>query len=113
MDVFGGSVGIAIGVGVVLVVAILIGLAIRSRGSTETIALTPRAVVREPDPFTEGSATEKRRALRRRGRRVRVLVTDADGKAEPIEGFVLDRSVNGLRLSVGNSIPEGTPLRIC
>jgi hypothetical protein len=64
------------------------------------------------DPFVHGSATEHRRALRRRGKTVRVLVSDADASAEPWEGWVIDRSVGGLCISLGRAVEAETVLSV-
>ena len=68
----------------------------------------PPITVVGPDPFEEGSATERRSALRREGRHVRVYITDAAAEGQPMEGWVLDRSVGGVCLSVTRQIPIET-----
>ncbi len=64
------------------------------------------------DPFTQGSATEQRRALRRGGNPVEVLLTSLQEESAPWRGWVLDRSVGGLCLGVDREIQPGTLLRI-
>lgn len=77
------------------------------------IRLEPRRdVASEDDPFVHGSKMDRRQALRRGGNPVQVLISDADAKAEPINGYVLDRSTGGLCLSVGEPIEEGTILTV-
>jgi hypothetical protein len=66
----------------------------------------------QADPFVHGSATEHRRALRRRGKTVRVLVSNADAKEEPWEGWVIDRSVGGLCISLNRAIDSETVLSV-
>src|SRR5262245_51364805 len=62
----------------------------------------------EADPFIHGSAMERRKALRRGGNPVSVLLTDAERKAKPLDGWVVDRSTGGLCLSVPNAVEPGT-----
>lgn len=65
-----------------------------------------------PDPFIHGSASERRRAPRRPGQAVAVLVTDDEGEGEPMQGMVLDRSQGGLRLLLSQPVPRGQILRV-
>lgn len=74
--------------------------------------LDPRGTVDEPDPFIKGSKMDRRAALRRGGNPIAVLISDADSKAKPSFGYVLDRSTGGLCLSVAAPIPEGTFLTV-
>src|SRR5262249_20881788 len=89
---------------------ILVGgrLWLRSRRARSVSSIT----VVGPDPFEEGSATERRSAFRREGQHVRVFITDAAAEGQPIEGWVLDRSVGGVCLSVTRQIPIDTLLSI-
>jgi hypothetical protein len=64
------------------------------------------------DPFDFGSAQEQRRALRRQGNPVAVLVADATGKGEPRPATVIDRSVHGLRLAVDHPVALQTILSL-
>lgn len=66
----------------------------------------------EPDPFVEGSKSERRLAVRRQGSLVAVLVADADGKGTPAEGLVADRSVGGLCLQLPAAVAPGTLLSV-
>jgi len=66
----------------------------------------------EADPFEEGSATEKRESLRREGNPVEVFITDAAEEGEPIRGWVIDRSLGGVRLLVYEPMDVGTILSI-
>jgi hypothetical protein len=72
----------------------------------------PAEAAVEQDPFAYGSSKEKRVAVRRTGQPIRVLISDADAIAVPVEGFVVDRSVGGLCLSVETAISEGTILSV-
>jgi hypothetical protein len=76
---------------------------------------TPRSQAGEasrPDPFEHGSSTEQRRALRRSGNPVEVLVSDAEVTAEPVPGWVLDRSVGGVCLALSDEVAAGTVLSL-
>jgi hypothetical protein len=65
-----------------------------------------------PDPFMFGSATEKRYALRRTGRPIKILIAQGDEKEQQYEGWVVDRSVGGLCLSVAAPVAENTILSV-
>ena len=65
-----------------------------------------------PDPFEHGSATERRFALRRSGRQVRVFVTNLEATTKPVEGWVMDRSVGGMCLSLYEPIEKGAKLKV-
>jgi PilZ domain len=64
------------------------------------------------DPFEQGSVGESRRAVRRKGNHVEILVTDAEVRGEPVLGWVVDRSQTGLCLILSEELTEGTILSI-
>jgi hypothetical protein len=64
------------------------------------------------DPRTRRSGRNLRRALRREGNPVPVVVSDMSPSATPCEGLVLDRSRGGLLLSVPRATAAGTLLTI-
>lgn len=66
------------------------------------------------DPFMQGSFSERRKAPRRRGGHIAVLVSDAEGEVEPVRGWVVDRSVTGLGLELEEEgeVDVGTVLSI-
>jgi hypothetical protein len=64
------------------------------------------------DPFVQGRYQERRGAARRGGNPIGVLITDEEAKAEPIHGFVLDRSTGGLCISCDAEVEEGTILSV-
>jgi len=66
----------------------------------------------EFDPFVYGSPKDKRRALRRQGNPVAVMISDAEVQIRPYQGMVIDRSMGGLCLGVDQEIPVGTVLSI-
>lgn len=109
------AIGIGAAVAAVLIVLVLLLSLKKRRGNADLVDPWERALPGGPDhdPFIHGSATEKRRAMRRRGKSVRVLVSDEQAKAVPQEGWVLDRSVTGMRLAVRDPISVGTVLSVC
>lgn len=75
----------------------------------------PAPVTRSPrrhDPFLFGSHLEKRTSLRRTGNPVDVLITDPLVPEQPLEGWVLDRSVGGLCVSSPRPFPVDSYLMI-
>ncbi len=68
--------------------------------------------VAHPDPFAYGSATERRSSVRRRGKQIKVLISDAEALEQPMEGWVLDRSMGGLCLLVHQAMELGTILSV-
>lgn len=60
------------------------------------------------DPFTYGSPIEHRQASRRRGRAIKVSLADAETRQAILEGWVVDRSMSGLRLAVQERVSEGS-----
>jgi len=109
------AIAVGAGIAAVLIVLVLVlGLKKRPPMNDEDDPFK-RVLAGGPDhdPFTHGSASEKRRALRRRGRSVRVLVSDEQKRAVPYEGWVVDRSLTGLCLAVRESIPVGLVVSVC
>ena len=52
------------------------------------------------DPFSSGSACDRRGAPRRRGNPVDILLSDAKIEVHPVRGVIVDRSVTGLGLEL-------------
>src|SRR5262245_50605309 len=68
----------------------------RSRGNAE-----PSSGNRpDKDPLPVGTANEQRRAFRRKGSSVEVLILDPEPGDRPFEGWVVNRSLGGLCLQV-------------
>ncbi len=65
----------------------------------------------EYDPFVQGSATEQRKAHRRAGNPVEVLIAAEQSTTPDWRGWVVDRSVGGLCLCVPEEFAQGTFLR--
>ena len=62
-------------------------------------------------PESTGSGDE-RRYHHRRTKQVRVLIAETEDLKDPFTGWVLDRSVGGLRLSVSREFPSGAILHV-
>jgi hypothetical protein len=99
----------AAGVAVALVVLLISRLVSGRRKTRETETSAP---VEERDPFVHGGSSERRAALRRGGNPVAVLISDAETRAKPSTGWVIDRSTGGLCLSVPEPVVEGTVLSV-
>jgi hypothetical protein len=61
-------------------------------------------------PFNR--ASERRAGFRRVGNPVEVLVSDAEFRAPPVRGWVVDRSRLGVRLSLAEKVANGTILQL-
>ncbi len=89
--------------------AIVVGRMLLSRRSPPSPA---KPESKPPDPFMHGSATEKRSSPRRGGNPVEVLISDADRKAEPITGWVINRSMGGLCMALSDPLAVETILSV-
>jgi len=65
-----------------------------------------------PDPFTEGSPSDRRHSPRRIGRSIKVTIQLADDARTVFEGFILDRSIGGLRLKLDRDLKPDQILNI-
>jgi hypothetical protein len=63
------------------------------------------------DVFLHGSATDRRSAPRRKGNSVDILLAPKP-EAEPIRGWVVDRSVGGLCLQTEKPVPQGSVMQV-
>ncbi len=64
------------------------------------------------DPFERGSSTERRSSVRRLGKIIKVLVSDATAQAPPFQGWVCDRSMGGLCLAVPRQVEANMILSV-
>jgi hypothetical protein len=64
------------------------------------------------DPFAHGSLSERRGTFRREGTPIEVLISDAEVTEEPVRGWVLDRSMGGLRLLLDDGVASGLVLAL-
>jgi len=86
--------------------------ALRPSGHLAPAPAGPTGPPEDRDPFTAGSTTEQRKAFRRKGNPVEILFTPEEAGANPDRGYVLDRSIGGLRLMVTRAVPPGTTLSV-
>jgi hypothetical protein len=77
-----------------------------------TVPANPTPNPAEEDLFIRGSAMERRSSIRRRGNAVAILISDAEAAADPTSGWVVDRSLGGLCLSVEKEIESGMVLSV-
>jgi hypothetical protein len=89
---------------------LMVGRLVQSRRRSARPAAPPAEP--EFDPFETGSATEKRRAARRKGNPIEILISDADAVQEPTRGHVVDRSLGGLCLLLSDEVAVGTVLSL-
>lgn len=99
--------------------AFFIGWLIVSRRERRRSPVLPRFPTASPpvapveeDVFNRGSALERRGSLRRRGNAVAILITDAEAATDPYPGWVVDRSIGGLCLSVEKPVETGMILSV-
>jgi hypothetical protein len=64
------------------------------------------------DPFVFGSSQERRSSLRRGGNPVPIFLSDAEARSDPTPGWVVDRSMGGLCVSVEEPVATGTILSV-
>jgi hypothetical protein len=91
--------------------ALVAGLAVTALGAAAVLLLTRRRPAPPPAdwppaPSPRLAAGERRLLLRRRGAAVPLLVI-ADAWARPVDGWVIDRSLTGLRIAVGAPVEPG------
>jgi hypothetical protein len=75
---------------------------------------TPLTDKKDPeyDPFVHGSASEQRKAYRRSGNPVELLIALHGNKKTPCRGWVTDRSVGGLCVESPAEVAPGTVLEV-
>jgi hypothetical protein len=64
------------------------------------------------DPFVHGSAKERRTSLRRTGKYIKVLVSDASADTPPEQAYIVDRSLGGICFTFSRDLPENCQLKI-
>jgi hypothetical protein len=91
--------------------ALVIGQRALKRPEVKIVEEEPQST----DQFTHKCVSEKRQVFRRRGQCVEVDITDHEVKETPWHGWVIDRSIKGLRLGVDRNVEVGTLLnvRVC
>jgi hypothetical protein len=97
---------------------LLISYRVRGARLTAAKACSVRAPAPPDQPEPREAASllsrqvDRRRWRRRHGELVEVRVSDAEARADPAVGWVLDRCDGGLRLLVAQAVPEGTTLSV-
>src|SRR5947208_3083807 len=84
----------------------------RRRRAAESLSPPPEPAAVEYGPFDKGSLTERRRALRRKGNSIEVLVGEGEAPEEPVRGWVIDRSTGGMCLLLSEEVAPGTVLSV-
>jgi hypothetical protein len=106
----------AIGVVFALLVASVGYLLLGPRSAAKALPSPVPAPAQPPelayDPFLDGAALERRYGPRRKGNAVSVLISNAQATAEPFPGWVIDRSVGGLRLAVDRAVAKNVILSV-
>lgn len=99
---------------VATVLAYWLGVKLTERRQRQRLPARPTTPPADPmeDPFVHGGKLERRTSVRRRGNAVAILVSDANARAEPISGWVVDRSMGGLCLCLSESFSPGTLLSV-
>ena len=76
---------------------------------------TQTAPAEEPPHCSEEPTSppqERRQSSRPLGRPVEVLISDSFGTATPVKGWIIDRSLGGVGLSMAEPVPLGTILSL-
>jgi hypothetical protein len=88
-------------------------LAMRTGRLVPVPEAAPEPLPVQSDPFATGSTSEQRTAFRRTGNPIEILFTRGQTPAaNPERGFVLDRSVGGLRLMITCEVAAGSVLSV-
>ncbi len=96
-----GSVGLGV----------VVGRRLSSQRPTATSELPP-SPEGQGDEEDDSQWVERRSSPRHKVRQVKVLLSDATAQAAPFEGWLLNRSLGGLGLSVPRSVDAGTILSV-
>src|ERR1700730_16988814 len=109
-----GWVGVAVGILFTLSAGLLGGILLGRRHAPRQQPPSPARPpeVGLPDPFIHGSPSERRESRRRSGNAVAILVSDAEGTADPCHGLVVDRSMSGLRLVISDPVAVDAVLSV-
>jgi hypothetical protein len=79
----------------------------RRNGSAKPALAPPTAA-----PSPPSAPTDRRTSHRREGTDVEVLISDAEVKTTPVQGWVIDRSLGGVCLRAPTSFPVGAILSL-
>jgi hypothetical protein len=97
-----------------VVVALIVlgaGFFVVSRRKTKTVE--NEELARDvADPFTQGAASERRQSPRRAGQSIKVTIQFVNDQSIEFEGYVMDRSMGGLRLLVDRQLTHNQMLNV-
>lgn len=79
----------------------------KTRGARPLPPAGKPARAQRRDPFVQGSTNERRTSLRRKGTLVEVQLRDASARADLGTGWVTDRSMGGLCVTVDGEVEPG------
>ena len=65
-----------------------------------------------PDPFLQGPQSDRRQSPRRAGQSIKVTIQLMNEHKTEFEGFVMDRSMGGLRLLLERQLPTNQMLNV-
>jgi hypothetical protein len=114
IDLTAWNTWVVVSVGVVTAGLTLLGsrLFLSRRKTSSSEELPPAEPDPRVDPFVQGSASEKRASLRREGNPVEVFITDVEEQIEPVRGWVIDRSLGGIRLLLHEPVELSLTLNV-
>jgi len=104
------SLYIPIAIGIVVGLALVSFFTFRRRERTFP-SLPPIATTKDWET-SDSSFADRRSALRREGRPVKILVTSPSFKNEVEGGYVLDRSTGGMRIALTMAMTPGSTLQV-
>jgi hypothetical protein len=79
-------------------------------GHKKEVPAPPLVTKVDSDPFMQGSPSEQRKSFRRHGNPTGVFIALPEQKNDPLQGWVLDRSIGGICLQSGEEFKTGTQL---
>jgi|SRR6516164_7499178 hypothetical protein len=108
------TLSLALGALFSLLIYLRIGSVARSSSGQTAAGANDLRDEKKEGAVTVGPSTtpEKRKAKRRRGALVKVLIRDIEEKFPPYDGLVTDRSIGGLTILVSEPVPAGTHLKL-
>jgi hypothetical protein len=86
--------------------------ALRANRRLAPASPSPDGPAEAVDPFTVGSTTEQRKAFRRKGNPIEIFFTPKEEPSSNARGYVLDRSISGLKLMIPKAVATGAILSV-
>ncbi len=106
------SLYIPAAVGVVVGLAVVSFLTFRRRGGATSDSGHVHLATTKDWEVSDSSFADRRSALRREGRPVKILVTSPSFKNTIENGYVLDRSTGGMRIALTMSMTPGSTMQV-